>query len=312
LRGTSLVLVAALSTACMGVFIKEALARGSDPQALMTVRYVIVGVLLGLPLLIRRSLPASRSARRRALAVGVCMFFGGSFEIRALSVLPLGVVVVILFLSPLWIALYSRLVRGERLGFVRQLSFVLVFTGIVCLVGPALGRYDVGGLFFALGSSFLWAAILLGIQDPDAWEGYSPSIAIASAAAAAAVLAVVVQPLALSGEFGHPDRVPWLLATGASAALGFGLLGLGMRGQHVFDVAVVSATEPPFAVLLGAVILGERLSAVQLLGVVLVAVGVALIASTYQDPEDTNSAASPVDCDQGRAPVLQRGLQRLG
>jgi drug/metabolite transporter (DMT)-like permease len=284
-QAIGLVLVAALSTAVMGLFAKEALKRGSDAQALLAVRYVITGVLLALPLLITRSFPAgSPRARRRALAIGVGMFFGGSFEFEALSRLPLSVVIVILFVSPLWVALYSRVFRGERLGLGRQLAFVSVFAGIVCLVGPALGDYDVVGLLCALASSFIWAGILLGIQGAEEIAGFSPPVAVASGAIVACVVAFLIQPAAVVNELGAGDRLPWVLGVGLAAAVGFGLISLGMRGQHVFDVSVVAATEPLFAAALGALFLSERLSAVQLLGIALVALGVVLIARSYEQP----------------------------
>jgi inner membrane transporter RhtA len=211
------------------------------------------------------------------------MFVGGLCEIEALARLPLSVVIVIFFISPLWLALYSRAVRGERLGAGRQLAFALVFAGIVCLVGPALGDYDVVGLLYALGSSFAWAGILLGIEASDDVEGFSPPVAVACGAVVAGAIALLTAPAGVVDELGHADRLPWLLGLGLAATIGFGLISLAMRDQHVFDVSVVAATEPLFAVLLGAVALGERLSAVQLLGVALIAAGVALIAYSYEE-----------------------------
>jgi drug/metabolite transporter (DMT)-like permease len=279
LRGVGLVLVAAFATACMGLFAKEALDRGSDPRSLLALRYLATGTLLGLPLLIAGAFPfGSRAARRRALAIGAGMFVGGLCEIEALARLPLSVVIVIIFISPLWLALYARAVRGERLGLTRQLAFALVFAGTVCLVGPAVGDYDLLGLLYALGSSFAWAGILLGIEASDDIEGFSPPVAVATGALVAATIALATAPLGVAEELGHGERLPWLLGLGVAATIGFGLISLAMRDQHVFDVSVVAATEPLFAVLLGAAALGERLSAIQLLGVASIAAGVSLIA----------------------------------
>lgn len=291
LRGVGLVLVAAFATACMGLFAKEALERGSDPRSLLALRYLAVAVLLGLPLLIARAFPLrSRRARRRALAIGVAMFIGGLCEIEALARLPLSVVIVIIFISPLWLALYSRAVRGERLGVGRQLAFAFVFAGIVCLVGPAIGDYDLIGLLYALGSSFAWAGILLGIEASDDIEGFSPPVAVAIGAVVAAAIALLTAPIGVVDELGHGDRLPWFLGLGVAATIGFGLISLAMRDQHVFDVSVIAATEPLFAVLLGAAALDERLSAVQLLGIVAIALGVTLIATAGR----SRSRSAPV------------------
>jgi drug/metabolite transporter (DMT)-like permease len=288
-RGVALVLAAAFATACMGLFAKEALERGSDPRSLLALRYLATGALLGISVLIARAFPfGSRRARIRAAAIGAGMFVGGLCEIEALARLPLSVVIVIIFISPLWLALYSRMVRGERLGGQRQLSFALVFAGIVCLVGPALGDYDTVGLLYALGSSIAWAGILLGIDSGaararDHGDRLSPPLAVAAGALVAGAIALATSPAGVAEELGHADRLPWIVGLGAAATIGFGLISVAMRDQHVFDVSVVAATEPLFAVLLGAVALGERLDALQLFGIALIAAGVTLIARSYEE-----------------------------
>jgi drug/metabolite transporter (DMT)-like permease len=206
------------------------------------------------------------------------MWLGGSLEFQALSRVPLSVVIVILFVSPLWIALHSRIVRGERLGWLRHGAFAAVFAGIVLLVGPAFGDYDLVGLACALGSSLAWAGILLLIDSGKDVRDCSPPVAIGAGAIVAGLVAIVAQPTAVEVEFAEAGRVLYVLGVGLTAAVAFGLLALGMRGHHVFDVVVVSASEPLFAVLLGAVFLGERLSVVQLAGVLLVTAGVVMIA----------------------------------
>jgi drug/metabolite transporter (DMT)-like permease len=292
LPGVALVLAAAFATACMGLFAKEALDRGSDPRSLLALRYLATAVLLGASVQLAGGFSfGSRRARGRVLAIGVGMFFGGLCEIEALARLPLSVVIVIIFISPLWLALYSRAVRGERLGAQRQLAFALVFAGIVCLVGPALGDYDVVGLLYALGSSFAWAGILLGIEASDGVDGVSAPVAVASGALVAGAIALLTAPLGVVHELGHGDRLVWFAGLGLAAAIGFGLISLAMRDQHVFDVSVVAATEPLFAVLIGAVALGERLSVLQLLGVGLIAAGVTLIAAAGRSPAPSAPAA---------------------
>jgi drug/metabolite transporter (DMT)-like permease len=205
------------------------------------------------------------------------MWAGGSCEFEALARVPLSVVIVILFISPLWIALHSWLFRHERLGWQRHAAFATVFAGIVLLVGPAIGDYNLLGLAFALGSSFIWAGILLMI-DVGRGQGFAPPLAIGWGAVVAGAIALAVHPGAAGAELGDSERAPYVIAVGLTAALSFALLALGMRSHHVFDVVVVAASEPLFAVLLGAVFLDERLEAAQLLGVLLVATGVVMIA----------------------------------
>lgn len=266
-----------MAIAVTGLLVKEAMARGGEPEALLTVRYVVAGLLLGVPLILAGSFPRSTRAKLLTFAIGLAMFTTGSLEFEALSRLPLSVVIVILFISPLWVALYSWVVRRERLGWQRLLAFAAALAGVVLLVGPRSGEYDLVGVVLALCSSLLWASILILIDSGSRVRDFSPPTAIGTAAAIAGAIALVMEPGALQAELDAPARVPYVLALGLTGALAMGLLAWGMRGHHIFDVALVSASEPLFAVLLGAAILDERLEPAQLAGILLIAAGVVTI-----------------------------------
>jgi drug/metabolite transporter (DMT)-like permease len=145
LPGLALVLGSALTIAISGALVKEALNRGGEPESLLTMRYLMAAAPLGIPAIVTRSLPSSRRGLFLGCAIGLTMWIVGSFEFEALDRLPLSVVIVLLFISPVWVALYSRLVRGERLGWQRHVGFLVVFTGIVLLVGPKFEEYDLLG-----------------------------------------------------------------------------------------------------------------------------------------------------------------------
>jgi drug/metabolite transporter (DMT)-like permease len=279
-----LVLGSALTIAISGALVKEALNRGGEPESLLSVRYLMAAVLLGLPLIAAGHYPRSRRGLLLAGAIGVTMWTVGSMEFVALDRLPLSVVIVLLFISPVWVALYSRLVRGERLGWQRHVAFLVVFIGIVLLVGPKFEEYDLLGVALAIGSSLGWALILILIDSGRRTGDFSAPAAVGTAVVVAGAIGLIAEPGALANELGEPDRLPYVLGFGVAGALALRLFSLGMQQSHVFDVVVVGASEPMFAVVLGATFFDERLGPAQLLGIVLVAAGVIAVIRSGRDP----------------------------
>jgi drug/metabolite transporter (DMT)-like permease len=267
------VLGGAIAAAVTSVLAKQALEHGSTPDSLLVIRYLITGLVLAVPLVATRSFPRSRRAFGLSAAIGAGLAIGGTCEFEAIARVPVSVVIVILCSAPVWVALHTRIHRRQRIGPARRLSFVMVFTGVVLLVGPELDTYDALGLALSVAASVSWAACLILMQEASAVRGFSAPAAVASGGIVAGAATLLLNPGAIDAELiGGPH--PWLaLALGLTAATVFGLISLGMRAQHAFDVSVVASSEPLFVAALAAVFLGERLGAWQVAGIVVVAVG---------------------------------------
>jgi drug/metabolite transporter (DMT)-like permease len=278
------VLGSAVTAAVTSVLARQALEHGSTPATLLAVRYAIAALVLGVPLIALRSLPRSRRALGMSAAVGVLMLIGGTCEFEAIARLPVAIVIVILCANPLWVLLHTRIVRGQRLGLRRQLSFVAVLAGVVMLVGPRLDDYDVLGLALAVGASVSWGACLLLMQGAARIDGFSTPAAVAAGSVVAGTFALALHPGALDAEILHGPNPGLVTALGVTGAISFGLLALGLRGQHVFDVSVVAATEPLFVAALAAIFLDEQLAAWQLVGMLLVVAGVAWLSRDERLP----------------------------
>ncbi len=186
-----------------------------------------------------------------------------------MAVMPLVVLVLAHFLLP-----------GERLNAPRVAGFLLGFTGIVLLTGPSalagLGG-DAGEILAQL--SVLAGAVCYGLNLIVArLRPELPPFQVAGCVLlAAAVLATVAT---VTGGDPMPVRPPPAAAT---ALLGLGLLSTGLATVVYYRVvaragatflSLINYMIPVYAVLAGAVFLGERLPARSLvaLGVILVGI----------------------------------------
>jgi inner membrane transporter RhtA len=212
-------------------------------------------------------------AERRAFAdAAVTAAFGLSLAVmnfcfyQAFSRIPLGVAVTIEFLGPLAVA-----VAGSR--HLRDLGWVaLAAVGVVLLTQGGHGHLNVTGVLFAGLAGACWAAyIMLSSATGRRFPG-SAGLAIAMV-----IAGVLVAPPALIAG-GRAMFRPAVLGTGAaigmlSSVIPYRLELESLRRMPTRLFGVWMSLEPAVAALIGLVLLGQRLSAVEW-----IAIGCVMIA----------------------------------
>ncbi|MEA2443247.1 MAG: inner rane transporter RhtA [Thermoleophilales bacterium] len=182
---------------------------------------------------------------------------------ESLSRIPLGIAVTIEFCGPLGVA-----VAGSR-RLLDGLWVVMAAGGIV-LLAEGGGGVALAGILFALAAAAFWAAyILLSVRAGKAFPGGS-GLALAMVCAAALVL-----PFGAI-ESGSDLLVPSVLAAGLgvallSSAIPYSLELEALRRMPARVFGIFMSLEPAMAALAGFVILGESLSARQVVAIAAVA-----------------------------------------
>jgi inner membrane transporter RhtA len=174
--------------------------------------------------------------------------------------IPLGVAVTIEFLGPLAVA-----VAGSR--HLRDVGWVvLAATGVVLLTQGGHGHLNLAGVLFAGLAATCWAAyIVLSSATGQRFPG-SAGLAIAMV-----VSAVIVTPPALIAGGGAMFR-PAVLAIGAaigilSSVIPYRLELESLRRIPMRLFGVWMSLEPAVGALIGLVLLGQHLTAVQWLAI---------------------------------------------
>lgn len=233
------------------------------PSGAVFLRLLTASIVL---LAISRPSARARSRRELGLAVLFGLVLAGmnlSFY-QALHRLPLGAAVTIEFLGPLAVA-----IGGSR----RRIDLVwaaLAALGILSLSHGVSHGLNGVGVLFALGAAAMWAAyILVNARVGRAFAGGS-GLALAMVVATLAVLPAGV----VAG--GTRLLAPRSLGLGAavgmlSSAIPYSLEVEALRRIAVHVFGVLMSIEPAVAALAGFVVLGQGLSARELLGIVLVA-----------------------------------------
>ncbi len=277
------VVASAACFATLGILTKWAFGAGADPQSMLMWRFAISALLLGSVQLVRdRRQMAITAADLGSFSLLALSGYGVASLCYAFAVKEIGasVTTVLLFTYPAMVCLMGRVFLGEPLPRRRIASVVLTFLGcaLVADVLGASGDVTLRGLALGLGAGVGYAVFnLLSYRVLDR----RPRFVIMTYTFGISAVGIAAVTTATTG---WPTTAAW----GAGAWIALGLIVLvptfaavtlylgGMRGLGAPHAAVVSTLELPFAIMLAAVFVGERLAPVQWAGAALVLAGVVL------------------------------------
>ncbi|MER7737148.1 EamA family transporter [Streptomyces sp. NPDC096538] len=300
--GLTLALVSALAFGGSGVAAKPLIEAGLDPLHVVWLR-VAGAALVMLPLAVRHR---DLLRRRPALLAGFGLFAVAGVQacyFAAISRIPVGVALLVEYLAPALVLGWVRFVQRRPVTRAAAVGVVLAVGGLACVVEVWAGLgFDALGLALALGAACCQVGyFVLSDQGSDSEEAPDPLGVIAyGLLIGAAVLTVVARPWSMDWSVltGSADMdgtpvaalllLAWIVLVATVAAYGTGVLSVRRLSPQV--AGVVACLEAVIATVLAWVLLGEHLSAPQIVGGVVVLAG-ALIA---QSSAPVRSAEDPV------------------
>lgn len=220
-------------------------------------------------------------ALKLALAFGLALGVMNLAFYEALDRLPLGVAVTIEFVGPLGVAVATSHRRLDLVWAGLAAAGIVLLSGVIGTSGSH--PVDGLGLAFILVAAACWAAYILIAQRVGRVFPGTEGLAIAMVVAALVPLGPGI------AEGGSALLRPDLLALGAGVALlssvvpySLELEALRRLPAHVFGVFM--SLEPAVAALAGFVVLGQSLSARQLVAMALVVAASAGVSRTAPAP----------------------------
>ena len=210
----------------------------------------------------------TRSQLAAAAIFGVATALMNTFFYLAIDRIDLGKGVAIEFLGP--IAVAAAMTRTSR----NAAALVLTIGGVATLGGVEIGDNALG-VVFVLAASAMWATyIVVGSRIAQIGRGLAPL------AVGLSIGAVALTPIGApwSGPvWASPTLLALCLLTGVfSNAIGYGIDQFVLRRIPIRRFSLLLALLPVTALVVGWVVLDQRPSVVDLVGISLVLVGVAL------------------------------------
>lgn len=259
----------------------------APPMMSLAARFLISGLIaMGIAAAMGQKLRLTRGQWRATVIFGVCQnaLYLGLFFV-AMQWIEAGLASIIASTMPLMVGLFGWLVLGERLRPMAVAGLVLGVIGAALIMGTRIsGGADLGGV----------ALCILGTA--------ALSVATLSARGASSggnvMMVVGLQMLVGSACLGvvSPVLEDWRISWDLSLVLAFSYTVLvpGIAATFLWFVlvarigAVKAATfhflNPFFGVLVAAVVLGERIGPLDMLGVAIVAAGILAVQLSKQAP----------------------------
>ncbi|PLX40964.1 MAG: hypothetical protein C0608_07520 [Deltaproteobacteria bacterium] len=270
-KGTIFVLLAALLWATSGVGGKYLFASGVTPLALVQARALISTVLMGGVLLLRD--PSLVTVRKKdlllAVMLGLVLGLTQWSYFMAISRIQVAAAILIQYLAPAIVAIVGLIWLSDKLTLKKSLAITLALAGCWFVVGGgelSLSNIDSVGVSAGLLSAFCFAGYSLVSERMMAkYTPWTTSFYAFFGSAVFLNFARLEGALAPSAY----NQEQWLLFIYIGimgTAVPFTLFIAGINHIRASRASIIGTTEPLFAGVFAWLLLGEKMSSVQLLG----------------------------------------------
>ncbi len=250
--------------------------------SLASSQIVLLRTLIGGLLLTCLVLAGGGFDRAAVRADWLPLLFGGAalgmnwialFE--AYRLLNVSLATLVYYVGPILVLLFSPLLFREKLTGGKIAAVLLVAIGLVCISGSiALGGMNPIGLLTAIASALFYASLII-FNKRIVHTGGLQTAALELDIAFVVVLIYTLIKVGIPHPV--PSDIPYIAVIGlVNTGLAYLLYFSGLQKLPAQSVALISYIDPVSALIFSAVLLGETMTPIQILGAVLI-IGGAMI-----------------------------------
>jgi drug/metabolite transporter (DMT)-like permease len=278
--GTALMVFSACCFGFITTLSRLAYDSGGTPVTQVFLRFVAFVVLIGpLIAMLRRPLLLPRRGLVGAMGIAVLMLMMSAGYLFAVAYIPVSLGAMIFYTFPLMVGVLSAATGRERMTTVKAVALAGAFAGLALALGPSFAGLDPRGVALALTAAVgVTLTTLYGVRAMAGHDGLTFNFwtnAWMLVVASAYVLA--------AGGLAWPDSAAGGLAA-VLATLAYVVAFItwfaGLKLIQPTYGAMMLNVEPVVSILAATLLLGERLGALQVAGVVLVLGMLTLMAAS--------------------------------
>ena len=282
-----MVLGSATAFGTLAIFAKLGYASGLGTEQTLAFRFLLAAIgMLSLAMVIGQNpLRLRRNQLATLFALGGLVYTAQSLTyFIALRSLPASLVVLIAYIYPSLVVVAGWLFLRRAVSLWHWVALAASFAGVAMLVG---------GARFELSWALVWP-VALAIASPIIYTGYiligeRVMSSVPAVAASAVIMSGAALAFCLLAALNHELALPrntsgWAVAVGIAlfpTMVAISLFMAGLPRVGAARAALLSTWEPVVTVLLAVVILGDRLSIIQVVGGVLVLVAVIVVQAAH-------------------------------
>ncbi|MGB8658028.1 MAG: EamA family transporter [Candidatus Zixiibacteriota bacterium] len=299
-KGYLLVILGASFLGTIGIFARLIYRQEPDPLTVVTFRALVAFLFLFLVAVFVNP-DWLRITRRDFLFFGVYGLLSVSLcfllFFYAIKYTTVATATVLLYTSPAFVILLSRLFLGEEFTRHKILALLLTFLGCILVIqvySPAGLRFNLRGVVYGLGAGL--GAGLYSIFGKRGVGKYNSFTVVTYALGFGSFFLLLVRRVHTLVAVSYPPQTwLWIFALALlSTVLGYSLYTRGLRYLEAGRAGIAATWEIVVASFLAFVIFGEKLNALQIIGAVLILVGIVII-KTQPSKEETQKNPAGAD-----------------
>ncbi|WP_461810390.1 DMT family transporter [Faecalimonas sp.] len=281
-KGIVLAITTAVMWGIMGIFVRDLSSYKFSNIEISFFRCALAGIAYFIFLLFTK--PSALKINMKGLFI--CFFYGAisysiSFVSYSVSVsrIPVGVATVLMFMSPIWVAILSTILFKEKLEKTKIVTIFICFIGAILvanLIGQGNIRLDAIGILAGIING-IGVALQILLPKFFAKEYDRDTLLVYGFLGATAVLAIGMD---FGAVVSHISTTPMI-------NLLWDLFGIGILCTMVANVAcvksteyveatttsILSALEVVVGTIVGFMVFHEHLTVLQIIGVIIIVTG---------------------------------------
>lgn len=276
ITGIFFIAVSAAAFGTLAIFGRFAYADNVDTFTLLFLRFGFSAAFMILALILRKESVPRGTIFLQLVGMGAIGYAGQAFlYLTAIKYASAGLVALLLYLYPFFVALLSVFFLKEKLTLVKVVALILALIGTALTVGPISGQAL--GAILAIASALVYSVYIMVGANVMKHVGALQSSAVIFASAGALYGSIA----AVNGFHFPQTNFGWLIIGGVvvvSTVIPVVAFLAGLERIGPTNAAMLSTLEPAVTVLLAAWFLKEILSPIILLGGAIILVAVVLAA----------------------------------
>ncbi len=277
--GLVLIIISAASFGVMPIFARLAYNAGAEPITVLFLRFTIAAIVMNLIMILRRTAYPRGLVLLELILLGAIAYVGESLAyFLALKMASAGLVALLLYIYPALVTALSAVFLKEHLTRVKIVALFIALSG-TALTLRISGGGSLMGILLGIAAAVDYAIyILLGSRIVRRSGPMASTTVIITSTAG-----VYVGIVAIHGTTYPTTSTGWIAIIAIaliSTVLAFVTFFAGLKRIGPTTTSTLSTFEPIVAVVLAAIVLGETISPIQILGGILILAAVVLLATS--------------------------------
>lgn len=294
LTGIVIAFVSALGFATNVTLASIAYDHGVNVHALNLSRSVLFSIALAIAVVITGlTLRMPVGKRLACLSLGLLFCLELYAILLSIKFIPVGLALLVMYAYPLMVAAFSWLTRREAFTFDALCAVLAAFIGLGLALHAPAGELDWRGVGLALLAAVGLACLILLAEG--LMETFDRRVVMLHLSLSGTVVIALASATAVELVWPQSETGWWAFAGSCSVyVVSTYLLFTAVELIGPLRTSVIDNAAPVFAVILGAWLLAENLSPVQLFGGALVITGVVLVQLSLAVPVPRPRPSGPV------------------